>query len=82
MDTSIFPDEHHYHLTDIYMSGADKLRSLAVQIGESCLTNDLAALLAHRRDFELERHARGYSEELAIVLDWRARAGAGVNVKP
>lgn len=64
MDTSIFPDEHHYHLTDIYMSGADKLRSLAVQIGESCLTNDLAALLAHRRDFELERHARGYSEEL------------------
>jgi hypothetical protein len=43
---------------NIYESAEDKLATLAVQLGESCLTNDLAALMNQKRDFELVESAR------------------------
>jgi hypothetical protein len=36
----------------------DKLKMLAIQIGESCLTNDLAALMSQKRDIDLAESAR------------------------
>lgn len=36
----------------------DKLKILAIQIGESCLTNDLAALMSQKRDIDLADSAR------------------------
>lgn len=42
--------------------------TLADQLGESCLTNDLAALMGQKRDFELAETARKsvYSKEKRI----------------
>ena len=36
----------------------EKLYNLAVQLGESCLTNDLACLMSQKRDLELVESAR------------------------
>jgi len=42
----------------IYDNAQEKLQTLAIQLGESCLTNDLAALMGQKRDFELVQSAR------------------------
>eukprot|EP00347_Sterkiella_histriomuscorum_P005241 403357349 len=42
----------------IYDNAEEKLRQLAMQLGESCLTNDLAALISQKRDIELVKSAR------------------------
>ena len=36
----------------------EKLQNLAIQLGESCLTNDLAFLMSQKRDLELVESAR------------------------
>ena len=41
-----------------YMTPSEKLRNLAIQIGEACLTADLTALIAQKRDNELEQVAK------------------------
>ena len=41
-----------------YMTPSEKLRNLAIQIGEACLTADLTALIAQKRDSELEQVAK------------------------
>ena len=47
----------------IFENAEEKLRVLAIQLGEACLTNDLAALISQKRDIELVKSARkiGYS---------------------
>lgn len=42
----------------IFENAEEKLRVLAIQLGEACLTNDLAALISQKRDIELVKSAR------------------------
>ncbi len=42
----------------LFENAEEKLRQLAVQLGEACLTNDLAALISQKRDIELVKSAR------------------------
>ena len=42
----------------IYENATEKLRAIAIQLGEACLTNDLAALISQKRDRELAESAR------------------------
>lgn len=42
----------------LYDNAEEKLRQLAVQLGEACLTNDLAALISQKRELELVKSAR------------------------
>jgi hypothetical protein len=39
-------------------SAENKLKNLAVQLGEACLITDLAALMTQKRDHELAESAR------------------------
>lgn len=40
------------------INAEEKLENLAIQLGESCLTHDLAALMSQKRDLELVESAR------------------------
>ena len=42
----------------MFDNAEEKLRQLAIQLGEACLTNDLAALISQKRDFEMVKSAR------------------------
>lgn len=42
----------------MFENAEEKLRQLAIQLGEACLTNDLAALISQKRDIELVKSAR------------------------
>jgi hypothetical protein len=42
----------------------DALKKLALQLGESCLAVDLASLINHKREIELNRIARNYSSKI------------------
>ena len=41
-----------------FINAEEKLQNLAIQLGESCLTHDLAALMSQKRDLELVESAR------------------------
>ena len=63
---SIFDDVNgSFHLGDApdagnleFINAEEKLHNLAIQLGESCLTHDLAALMSQKRDLELVESAR------------------------
>lgn len=42
----------------LYDNAEEKLRLLAISLGESCLTHDLAALINQKRELELVESAR------------------------
>lgn len=47
-----------------------KLANLAAQLGESCLTNDLAALMSQKRDLELVESARKIVQKPHLTRQW------------
>lgn len=66
-----FIAEESTNLND-YMTASEKLRTLATELGEACLTADLTALIAHKRDNELEKVAKATvipSAKLPVVKD-------------
>ena len=46
-----------------FENAEEKLKQLAIQLGEACLTNDLAALISQKRDIELVKTARKISNQ-------------------
>jgi hypothetical protein len=48
-----------FMLEDNLISPQQKLKALGLQLGESCLATDLAALINQKRDLELEKIAKG-----------------------
>jgi serine/threonine protein kinase len=69
-ETSFIAEESS-NLND-YMTASEKLRNLATELGEACLTADLTALIAHKRDNELEKVAKATvipSAKLPVVKD-------------
>mmetsp|Transcript_10661 Transcript_10661/g.20673 ORF Transcript_10661/g.20673 Transcript_10661/m.20673 type:complete len:1973 (-) Transcript_10661:893-6811(-) len=66
-----FIAEESTNLND-YMTANEKLKQLATELGEACLTADLTALIAHKRDNELEKVAKATvipSAKLPVVKD-------------
>ena len=41
-----------------FENAEEKLKQLAIQLGEACLTNDLAALISQKRDLQMVKTAR------------------------
>jgi hypothetical protein len=55
-DTSFIVEENTNPVD--YLTAHEKLRNLAIQLGEACLTADLTGLMAQKRDHDLEREAK------------------------
>lgn len=55
-DTSFIVEENTNPVE--FLTAHEKLRNLAIQLGEACLTADLTGLIAQKRDHELEREAK------------------------
>lgn len=61
IDNSSSNNNRHFDflLDDNFIPPQNKLKALALQLGESCLATDLAALINQKRDLELEKIAKG-----------------------
>ena len=53
----------------------EKLQNLAIQLGESCLTNDLAFLMSQKRDLELVESARKIVKKPELRRQWTVSPG-------
>ena len=53
----------------------EKLQNLAIQLGESCLTNDLACLMSQKRDLELVESARKIVRKPDLRRQWTVSPG-------
>ena len=61
-ETCIYPQEDPFG-NEGMLSPNKKLQILAAQLGECCLTTDLAALISQRRNIQLEISAKRFNSK-------------------
>ena len=57
-DDTMLIHENNTSTNNQLMSPIQRMKNLATQLGECCLTTDLTCLIKQRRDFELESAAK------------------------